>query len=318
MAGKKKSTIIEYRNYFLPPEFPVLLLSGDHWKISDIPSGRLHFHNCLEIGFCHSESGIMEFFGNEYHFKAGDLTFIPKNIPHTTYSDKGCESRWSYLFLEPSEIFEGILPPSVADFEFSFNPENGYTPIISAEAYPGINQLVIAIIRELEEKKAGYQTISKCLLATLCLVLLRLQDDLRKKNDSVSGAKAEDYLIIQPVLKFIEKNYAENFSTDSLADLCHLSPTHFRRIFLRIMGTNPLDYLNSVRIFRACDLLRSTEDSVLSISETVGFKSIATFNRRFSELMRMTPRDYRTHMRQSEKSNEKQTILEFTGWLLPE
>ena len=57
---KPINAITEYRNYYLPPHFPVLLLTGEHWRISDIPSDRLHFHNCLEIGICHSDSGFME------------------------------------------------------------------------------------------------------------------------------------------------------------------------------------------------------------------------------------------------------------------
>ena len=48
--SKPKNTVMEYRNYYLPADFPVLVLTGGHWKISDIPSSRLHFHNCLEIG----------------------------------------------------------------------------------------------------------------------------------------------------------------------------------------------------------------------------------------------------------------------------
>lgn len=42
-------TVIEYRNYELPADFPIQMLSGENWRISDVPSGVLHFHNCLEI-----------------------------------------------------------------------------------------------------------------------------------------------------------------------------------------------------------------------------------------------------------------------------
>lgn len=87
--SKPKKIITEYRNYYLPLQFPAILLSGDYWKISDVPSGRLHFHNCLEIGVCHSDSGTLEFYGNPLPFKEGDVTCIPRNIPHTTYSTRG-------------------------------------------------------------------------------------------------------------------------------------------------------------------------------------------------------------------------------------
>ena len=42
--AKPTNAITEYRNYYLSPHFPALLLSGDHWRISDRQRDRLHFH----------------------------------------------------------------------------------------------------------------------------------------------------------------------------------------------------------------------------------------------------------------------------------
>ena len=63
----KKKTVIEYRQYDLSPDFPVLLLTGSRWRISDKVSEHLHFHNCLEIGICHADSGTMIF--DPYHLQ---------------------------------------------------------------------------------------------------------------------------------------------------------------------------------------------------------------------------------------------------------
>lgn len=78
---KQKNSVMEYRNYYLPVDFPVLILSGEHWKISDIPSSRLHFHNCLEIGLCHSCSGTMKFYSEPMTFKAGMSPASPVIFP---------------------------------------------------------------------------------------------------------------------------------------------------------------------------------------------------------------------------------------------
>ena len=95
--------------------------------------------------------------------------------------------------------------------------------------------------------------------------------------------------LISPALEYIEKNYMQQFSIEYLADLCHWSPTHFRRVFHDIMGTSPLDYVNNTRILKSCILLRSTEHSILDISEMVGFHSVSSFNRYFIKLMQMSP-----------------------------
>lgn len=74
--------ILECRDYMLPPEFPIAVLSGDIWEISDIRFPTLHFHTHLEIGMCHSDSGILEFRDAKYPFTAGDVTLISPYIPH--------------------------------------------------------------------------------------------------------------------------------------------------------------------------------------------------------------------------------------------
>jgi len=316
--AKQKSVVTEYRSYFLPLDFPVLLLSGDHWKISDVPSGRLHFHNCLEIGICHSDSGTLEIYNQKMRFKEGDVTCIPKNVPHTTYSDKGTESHWSYLFLDPSELLKGILPASISESAIMIQPNEGFMPILTQENDPTINMLLLSIIKELEEKKPGYQLVARGLLPSLYVTIRRIQSENVKEKETSFEGPPENFLVLQPVLDYIDKNYMDYFSMESLADICHLSPTHFRRIFHSVMGTSPLDYLNNIRIIKSCNLLRSTEDSILDISEAVGFRSISSYNRCFTQLLHLNPRAYRIQMQQADKRNEKQIIMEFTGWMSPE
>ena len=41
--AKQKNIITEFRNYPLRVEFPILLLTGNQWWISDVPSANLHF-----------------------------------------------------------------------------------------------------------------------------------------------------------------------------------------------------------------------------------------------------------------------------------
>lgn len=318
--AKQKSIVTEYRNYYLPMHFPVLCLSGDYWKISDVPSERLHFHNCLEIGICHSDSGTLEFYDNQLQFKAGDVTIIPRNVPHTTYSDKATESRWSYIFFDPEELFRGTLPATWKNFDLPLSSFKEYKHILSKEDYPTVHNLVTLIINELEEQKPCYQLSVRGLLLSLYIEIYRIQSmengDWDKDLDPEQ--LPDNALVIAPALDFIEANYMQQFSIDYLANLCHWSPTHFRRVFHEIMGTSPLDFLNNTRIMKSCNLLRSTEESILDISEMVGFHSVSSYNRYFIKIMQMSPRDYRKQMQQTDKRNENQSILEYAGWMFPE
>lgn len=324
---KAKRVITEYRNYYLPLDFPLVFLNGDHWRISDVPSDRLHFHNCLEIGYCHTDGGSMEFYGDVISFEAGDITVVPRNVPHTTYSTPGTQSRWTYIFFDPKALFDRYLPPNWTSFDLLPFDFKQYRYIYKREEYPHLYKMLSLVIRELEEQKPEYQLSTKSLLLAFYIEVHRLLAKtgvLNQGNEEMkdgilsSNAHTMNPLVIAPALEFVEKHYMKQFSTDHLADLCHWSPTHFRRVFSEIMGTTPLEYINSTRILKSCHLLCNSEDSVLNISSLVGFQSVSTFNRAFAKVMDISPREYRKRMLQADVEDISPTIVEYSGWMLPE
>ena len=308
----KKKTVIEYRQYDLSPDFPVLLLTGSRWRISDKVSEHLHFHNCLEIGICHADSGTMIFEGVSMPFGAGDVTCVPRHVTHTTYSSPGKGSLWSYLFIDPCELFQDMFQDSASELDIPFSSPHNFCHIMSQADYPQIYFLATSVEREMKCRKANYQTCVKGLLMALCIELRRIQ---KQEQDAADLALTPSgRLMISPALDYIHQNYMQQFSIEELADLCHISVTHFRRMFHDIMGTSPLDFINSTRIEKACTLLKSTEKSILSISEQVGYHSISSFNRYFIKVMGISPRAYRNSRPASADGTTRQAILEYSGW----
>ena len=61
------------------------------------------------------------------------------------------------------------------------------------------------------------------------------------------------------------------------------------------LGMNFNNYLNSIRINHACDLLNESNKKIADISEETGFGSIRSFNRAFKSVMNMTPAEYRNN-----------------------
>ncbi|MCD7738104.1 MAG: AraC family ligand binding domain-containing protein, partial [Lachnospiraceae bacterium] len=164
----KTKHITEYRTYSLDPRFPMLLLlDGKQWEISDVPSDRLHFHNCMEIGVCRKGSGYMKFRGEKLRFHEGDVTVIPENIPHTTCSDPGTSSYWSYLMFNPWGFFKGILPITNRDYNLSTLPLESFRFILRQSDNPKILSLALSAVQELTEKHTGYDVSAKGLLLAL-------------------------------------------------------------------------------------------------------------------------------------------------------
>ncbi len=307
--SRPKKTLIEYRNYELPLNFPVLLLTGEEWYISDVRSGKLHFHNCLEIGICHKDSGFLEFGEEAVPFKAGDVTFISRNVPHTTYSLKGESSLWSFIYINPDELLKGLYGASSPHSDIYREITQNVQLVLGRDEYSDIYFIVTQILGELKKKDMNYQISVKGLFLSLFMKLIRVYAALDNKQLKAAETH-ENAIVISPALEYIRENYMASFGIEDLANMCHLSQTHFRRIFNNIMKTGPLDYLNTTRILQACILLRTTEESILSISEMVGFKSVSSFNRHFFEKMKSQPSDWRRKMLKIDNA----AIMKYTGW----
>lgn len=91
----------------------------------------------------------------------------------------------------------------------------------------------------------------------------------------------------------ITEHCADAFSLSLLADLCGLTPSYFSRLFREAMGAPVFEFINRVRIQKACGLLKRSELSVIEIALSVGYNNVSFFNRYFRKVMNMSPREYR-------------------------
>lgn len=306
--SRPKKAGLEYRRYELPADFPLLALTGDHWRISPVPSPNLHIHNCMEIGLCHSDSGTMLFNGVPVHFEAGYVSCIARDVPHVTWSSPGEASLWSYLFIDPEAIVDSTLisqfpkPPRSSGFASDCHL------MLSPSDAPWAAPLVRGILQELVEKPRAHETCAHALCEALITRLLRVY--------SISDAQPLEESNLRrlvPALNYISKNYMQDFPQETLAELCSLSPTHFRRLFKEQIGVNPLAFLHQTRIEKSCTLLRSTSNAISTVSEAVGYTSLSCFNRHFLEIMGCSPSAWRRHI-----SGRSRAVLAREGWLRPD
>lgn len=91
----------------------------------------------------------------------------------------------------------------------------------------------------------------------------------------------------------MDRDYWRSLDVDALADVALMSPAHFIRSFKTTFGETPHRYLQRRRVERAMYLLRTTELSVTEICMTVGFSSLGTFSRTFTEIVGETPSSFR-------------------------
>ena len=103
---------------------------------------------------------------------------------------------------------------------------------------------------------------------------------------------------IQEILPYINEHYSESFSLAELASRCGMNPTYFSRIFREETGTPLFEYINRLRINRACGLMKTSGLSILEIAYAVGYNNISFFNRYFRKIHNKSPGQYRKKIRQ--------------------
>lgn len=89
-----------------------------------------------------------------------------------------------------------------------------------------------------------------------------------------------------------DRTYAEQLDLTALAAAAGVSKYHFLRCFAAEYGETPMQYVARRRIERATDLLRATNLTVTEVCQLVGYSSLGSFSRRFSELVGMSPSEY--------------------------
>lgn len=303
--SRPKKKIIENRIYEFAPDKPYFCLSGDNWRISDTLSDRLHFHNHMEVGYCFTDEGFLLFDGSRsVPFQAGDIFLIPRFVPHTTCSAKGCRSLWSYLYIDLDTSSRGQYLHLPDQSERISSLIGSYLKL-TAEEHPRLHFLCKCMLEEALNDKGKDMSLFTPYSRLLTEELRRTLNANAREQMPSHGVFS-----LKHALEYIDDHYMEDCNTTKLASLCHLSETHFRRLFLSSMNTTPLKYVLQVRIRQACILLKTTKHPITTVGQMVGINSISSFNRNFQQIMDMSPQQYR--------NADDQEVLSLKGWLLPE
>lgn len=94
---------------------------------------------------------------------------------------------------------------------------------------------------------------------------------------------------VERVIASMRERLDAAFSLGEMAKVAFMSPFHFNRAFRNLTGVPPLRYLGAIRLEAAKRLLLTTDMSVTDVCFEVGYQSLGSFVRRFTELVGLSP-----------------------------
>lgn len=303
---------VEYRYYELSQDLPVLVLTGKKWE-TVYGTDNMHFHNYLEIGFCHYGNGTIQFAENEFPYHAGTISFIPKNIPHRTcpaQEEQTKKQKWEYLFIDQEAILKNYFANAPEKY-MQIEKRLVQRKVVLEDAEKTKAALFIQmIVEEMNQKASHYKYTVPALTLNLILYFDRFQDTKQKQENS--SVNAMDYT--RKMISYIETHYKEDIQAGDIAKACNLSETHMRRIFLEATNTTPVEYLNLTRIQKACELLLKEKYSMEEVANLVGYPIQSTFMRNFKKITGTSPTAWRKIALKNPENIAAYKVSVLKGW----
>jgi AraC-like DNA-binding protein len=98
---------------------------------------------------------------------------------------------------------------------------------------------------------------------------------------------------ISALVDYVTENCTKQFSMAKVCARVGMSESSFSRYFRRTTGNTFTDFVNCLRVNKACRLLMETDRYITNVCYDVGFNNVANFNRRFRKIKGMTPKEFR-------------------------
>ena len=258
-----------------------------------LKSYRFERHNHRETEIVYIKAGhcIMGA-GEEFvPLKERDCIILYKGVPHWFLVDReeGCQiAQLEFYVNVPEELKESLAVFRPARYH-KLPDSDGIKDVIE-----GIGRLY---------RSAGNGELQSAAMTMLFLLLfLELSMRIEKNGKRQSGKMAK-------VLSYINENYEYDIGMEELAEKFGVSSRYIRKCFKEETGISCSQYIASLRIEKAKEMLWSGSETVTEIAARTGFNSSQYFCRVFQQYTGMTPLEYR-NMWKGTRAEERCTIIE--------
>ncbi|SDO19080.1 AraC family transcriptional regulator, transcriptional activator of pobA [Paenibacillus sp. yr247] len=227
----------------------------------------MHKHNCFELVYYQSGSGISKVGPIEYRYSPHTYAIIR---PGTQHDERRFEE--TDVLCVGFRVDDTHRLPTL--YEGLFKDDNKHT----LEGILGIMK------EEMQEKKPLYAVkLDLCISEALV--------EHMRNVETLDPARQEDNLMF--AINYMDEHYNEIIRVETLSAMAGYSYHHFRHLFKQKFGVSPITYIMNKRIENAIRMLRYTDKSITSIAMNSGFSNDAQFCSIFKREVGESPRSYR-------------------------
>lgn len=260
---------------------PLLITSVGHYRLHSAPTqytyrekGRGDYQLVYVAGGC----GYFRFDGIEREVKKGQMVLFRPGVTQDYYFHSANKGEYFWCHFTGGQVARlleecGISPrrrvfatPPSSDFQWLF----------------------LQMIRELQLRQTSYETILEMNLRHILLLLAREGAEEATADNAMLGE-------IENAIRHFNMHYNWDIVVKDYAESHLMSPYWFSQSFKKVTGTSPTQYIISVRMANAMNLLDNSDLTIAQVAAAVGYENTQYFHRLFRKHTGMTPKEYRRH-----------------------
>lgn len=251
-------------------------------------------HNGAELVFLLEGEACWELDDNLLaQLTAGQFALFPSSLKHRIANGIYPPSSSFWMVMNPVSSAQpsAMLTDSNRNLFENALGRHGLTQKMSEQTVNSIN----AAIRLMKDKRiyTGAPLLVSELRAHLHLIVV----ETWKAHESQPNIETGDKLV-EAALQLMHAQTGDPLQINELANALGCTRGHLHTVFRRDVGMSPSDYVQRLRIKRACELLSMEYASVTDVAFEMGFASSQHFSRTFRKFLGLTPTDYRKQRQQ--------------------
>lgn len=257
----------------------------------DFPFVPFHWQDGFEIIYIKKGEGIVQVDFDIYPAKEGDIFIVLPGHPHGIRQFEDRRMEYENIIFDESFLANDVLDVCRQKYLQPLLEEEIYFPVKIGrenEQYEKISGFLNMADALCDKRPKGYEFGVKGYLQLFFAEMFRLSEEEQEGHTEKKNMQK-----IKKVLSYMEDHYEKGITIEEMAEQCGYSASHFMRWFKNMTGTGFGNYLIEFRLGKAAVWLRTTDDTILEISEKAGFNNLSNFNRLFKKRYKVTPREFR-------------------------
>lgn len=280
--------------FYNTSELPVKIIQP---KLSDYPNRRVicHWHEDIELIYIISGEMNYEINGKTVRLPEHSMLFVNARQLHYGFAVDDRECDFICVLFHPSllqvnsKLFQTMAELIIGNegIEYLLLKESG------SDDYRSLSGCMREMAALREEESPGYEWEVIGCLSRVWSVIYRCCEAMPMETGAGQHA---DRQVQRVMASYIFRHYAEPLTLEEIAASGHVSRSKCCLIFKKYLGESPIDFVNSYRLEKSCQMLRNTVQSITEIALRCGFNHSSYYTKLFSRKYGCTPSEYRKAM----------------------